>query len=90
MGAMGGTLCHATRRGLPPRWRSRPGRCPLGAWLLNPESLTRRQPPSVLLQLLLFLSGTCSALYLLATLMMISFKSKSGRKGDARLSPLPP
>lgn len=76
----------ATRRGrrwtlssvVPPRWWSGPGRCPLGAWLLAPESLTPCQLSSVLLQMLLYLSGMYCALYFLATLLMIAYKSKSG------------
>lgn len=79
-------VLHATRRGLswtcvfvvPPQWRRSPDRCPRGAWLLVPKSLTPCQLSSVLLQMLLCLSGTYCALYFLATLLMIMYKSKSG------------
>lgn len=79
---IGGTPCHVQgpeldlRVVVPPRWRSSPGRCPPGAWLLAPESLTPCQLSSVLLQMLLYLSGAYCALYFLATLLMIMYKSQ--------------
>ncbi|XP_059253732.1 transmembrane protein 80 isoform X5 [Mustela nigripes] len=53
-------------------WGGRAGRARLQAR----ESLTAGQLSSVSLQLLLYLSGACWALHLLATLLMILYKSQ--------------
>lgn len=54
------------------------------------ESLTAGQLSSVSLQLLLSLSGAYCALYLLATLLMIVYKSESAAQRPREVSlPLP-
>lgn len=66
-------------------WGGRAGRARLQAR----ESLTAGQLSSVSLQLLLYLSGACWALHLLATLLMILYKSESSpqrpREGSSLL-----
>lgn len=67
-------------------WGGRAGRARLQAR----ESLTAGQLSSVSLQLLLYLSGACWALHLLATLLMILYKSESSPQRPREGSSLPP